>query len=66
MFDEKMDSILRVAYSFSPHSLQNEESARFSLPQVGQDFVLEINSAAVPHREQNLALGVRFLLHLVH
>jgi hypothetical protein len=63
--EEIEDSIL-TTYSFSPHSLQNMESARFSLPQEGQDFVLVISSTGVPQREQNLALGVKFLVHLLH
>jgi hypothetical protein len=53
-------------YSFSPHSLQYIESARFSLPQVGQDLVRGMSATDFPQRGQNLAPGVRFLWQPVH
>jgi hypothetical protein len=45
---------------FSPHSLQKTASAKFSLPQFGQNFVAVFSSTEWPQREQNFAVGVRF------
>ena len=42
------------------------ESATFSLPHFEQNVGLGLSSEGWPQREQNFALGVRFLLHFTH
>jgi hypothetical protein len=46
--------------------LQNTESVRFSAPHLAQNFGIGFSSAGWPQREQNLALGGRFLPQLAH